>query len=99
MECKYCNGNLKFVYYGSRIVWGPGGKRHTVQIREMQCENCGHYQRILPDELMPFRRYPAQVIMDVVNGIVTEDDLEYEDYPCSMTFKRWKEFYSTFIKS
>ena len=32
----------------------------------------------------------AEVISGVIDGVVTENDLDSEDYPCRETMKRWK---------
>lgn len=39
---------------------------------------------------MPYKHYDAQLIEDVVDGTVSEEDPEMEDYPCENTMKHWK---------
>ena len=40
--------------------------------------------------MCPYKHYDAGLIEDVVDGIVSEDDIEIEDYPCGGTIKHWK---------
>ena len=44
----------------------------------------------LPDCLCPYKHYDAGLIEDVVDGVISGDDLETEDFPCEGTIKRWK---------
>ncbi len=40
--------------------------------------------------MFPNKHYDAGLIEDVADGIVSEDDIEIEDYPCEGTIKHWK---------
>ena len=43
----------------------------------------------LPTNLSPHKHYEVDVIEGVVDGVITQDDLESEDYPCARTMERW----------
>ena len=70
-----------------------GGKIQSYLISRYHCKPCGHTFRVLPDFLAPFKHYNVGIIMDVVDGNITSDDLEYENYPCEKTMWRWKEWF------
>ena len=36
------------------------------------------------------KHYDAGLIEDVVDGVIGEDDLDTEDYPCAGTMRHWK---------
>ena len=44
----------------------------------------------LPDCICPYKHYDAGLIEDVVDGVVSEEDRETEDYPCEGTMKHWR---------
>ena len=46
--------------------------------------------RELPDILAPFKHYHLDIIMGMLDGSLTTDDLEYETYPCEKTVERWR---------
>ncbi|SHJ14753.1 hypothetical protein SAMN02745229_04150, partial [Butyrivibrio fibrisolvens DSM 3071] len=47
----------------------------------------------LPDCLVPYKHYDSEIITGVIDGIVTSDDEDSEDYPCEETMKRWILWY------
>ena len=44
----------------------------------------------MPDILAPYKHYHLDIIMGMLDGTLTTDDLEYETYPCEKTVERWK---------
>ena len=58
----------------------------------MKCTNekCGKLHNELPDCLSPHKHYDTGLIEDVVDEVITADDLEIENYPCEDTMKHWK---------
>ena len=61
-------------------------------IRRMLCDRCSKLHEELPDILVPYKHYKAEVIENVVDEVCTPDDLETEDYPCEKTMDRWKRW-------
>jgi hypothetical protein len=51
--------------------------------------SCGALHRELPEELLPYKQYEAEVIIGVLEGLITCETLGFEDYPCEMTMSRW----------
>ena len=48
-----------------------GHERHVCIIRRMKCTKCGILHRELPDFLVPYKHYTAEVISGVLDGQVT----------------------------
>ena len=38
----------------------------------------------------PYKHYDAGLTEDVLDGVVSEEDTETEDYPCEGTMKHWR---------
>ena len=55
----------------------------------MKCTKCGILHRELPDFLVPYKHYTAEVISGVLDGQITPYDEDSADYPCEMTMHRW----------
>ena len=66
-----------------------GGTKEYLQIRRFRCQEGQALHNELPDCLVPHKHYEAEVISGVIDGIVTPDDEESEDYPCLATMLRW----------
>ncbi|WP_243463014.1 DUF6431 domain-containing protein [Mesobacillus boroniphilus] len=45
------------------------GQSKTYNIRRMQCTNCGTIHHELPDLLIPYKRYEAECIEDVLTNL------------------------------
>lgn len=90
--CPYCGCRLKYRDCRLRIHKTAGGRKEWYRIRRLKCTNdkCGRLHNELPDRLCPYKHYDAGLIEDVVDGVISGDDLETEDYPCEGTIKHWK---------
>lgn len=91
LTCPDCGGKLKYYDSVKRIVRIKGGKVRRIKIRRLICTNCGKSHRELPERILPYKQYEAEIINGVIQGTISSDDLEYEDFPCEMTMKRWKD--------
>ena len=87
--CPECKGDLKYYDKVKRIVRTKGRAFKYVDIRRLKCLKCGKAHRELPDYILPYKQYEAEIIKGVVEGLITPDTLGYEDYPCEMTMRRW----------
>lgn len=90
--CPCCGGRLKYRDHRLRIHKAAGGGKEWCRIRRLKCTNgkCGRLHNELPDCMFPYKHYDTGLIEDVVDGIVSADDLETEDYPCEGTIRHWK---------
>lgn len=68
-------------------------------IERRTCSNksCGRCHRLLPDMLVPYKQYEAQLIEDVIEGVLSEDDIPIEVFPCEATIERWRKWASQLI--
>ncbi len=46
---------------------------------------------------MPYKHYGTEVISGVIDGVVTQDDEDSEDYPCMETMLRWLRWFTASI--
>ena len=66
------------------------GAKHWVRIRRLRCKKCRKIHRQLPDTILPYKHYQAQVIEEVL------DDAKPEPTgPESSTLYRWKKWFSS----
>lgn len=87
--CPECRGHLCYRDSRLRIRKKEGGSAEYLVIRRFRCEDCGRYHNELPDCLVPYKHYEAEVVSGVLDGVVSPDDLDSEDFPCAMTMFRW----------
>lgn len=91
--CKACGGGTKAYDRVKRILKERRGAVSWHYVYRFKCEVCGHVQRELPDYMLPYKHYSKDIIEGVVEGLITERTYGFEDYPCEMTMKRWRENY------
>lgn len=88
--CPRCGGDLKCYDKVERIVRTKRGVSKRVKIRRLRCIKCGILHRELPEYILPYKQYEAEIIFGVLEGFITPETLGFEDYPCEMTMLRWK---------
>ena len=89
ITCPACGGILKPYDHVMRIMRVKKGAKNYIYIRRMRCMECGKLHRELPRHILPYIQYDKDIVIGVLSGQITPDDLEYEDYPCEMTMARW----------
>lgn len=87
--CPFCGTKLKYRDSRIRIYKQDGGTKEHICIRRLKCLACECLHNELPDVLVPYKHYAAEVICGVIDEVVTPEDLESEDYPCFLTMYRW----------
>lgn len=99
--CPDCGGQLEKKDWVPRIRKKAGGKKECYKIERRKCtnENCGRTHRVLADIWVPNKHYEASLIEDVIDEVVSEDDLEMEDYPCAATMARWRAWAESIVKN
>jgi len=88
-SCPKCGGQLRYFDTVRRIVRTKARRTEWIEIRRLRCDACGALHRELPEELFPYKQYEAEVIIGVLEGLITCDTLGFEDYPSEMTMSRW----------
>ncbi|MDD6547663.1 MULTISPECIES: DUF6431 domain-containing protein [Lachnospiraceae] len=92
--CPVCRARLVYRDRKPRILKSEGGSRQWLMIRRFRCSGCGRYHNELPDCLVPYKHYEAEAISGVIDGVVTSDDLDSEDYPCVYTMLLWIRWFT-----
>ena len=87
--CPKCGGELKYYDSVPRIVRTKGRETTRVPMRRFRCAHCGAVHRELPELLFPYKQYETEVIIGVLEGLITCETLGFEDYPCEATMVRW----------
>lgn len=90
--CPCCGTKLKYRDTRRRIMKKEGGVVIFLMLRRLFCRKCRRLHIELPACLSPYKHYDVEVIEGVIDGIVTEDDLDSENYPCAATMERWREW-------
>lgn len=88
--CPKCGGELKYYDSVKRLVRTKYGRKNKVVIRRFRCKKCGSMHRELPDFIFPYKQYEADIVIGVIEGLITCETLGFEDYPCEMTMFRWR---------
>lgn len=91
--CPVCGGELRYRdrKLRGRIKEGEEREKELLLIPRGRCQNadCKRLHNGLPDCLVPHKHYDAEEISGVCDGVVTENDIESERYPCAVTMRRW----------
>jgi hypothetical protein len=90
--CPLCGSPLKRRDSRRRVHRTAGGKKQWYLINRLKCTNkkCHKLHNELPDCIVPYKQYGEEIIEDVIEEVITPDDLETEDYPCEETMNHWK---------
>lgn len=89
-NCPKCGGQLKYYDSVKRLVRTKYGHKKKLIIRRLRCSKCRSIHRELPDFIFPYKQYEADIIIGVIEGLITCETLGFEDYPCEMTMIRWR---------
>lgn len=88
--CPICSGDLQYRDSVIRFVRTKNRETKCIDVRRLKCLNCGVIHRELPDDVIPYKQYEAEIIFGVIEGLITPEVLGFEDYPCEMTMRRWR---------
>lgn len=88
-SCPHCKSRLYKYDKVKRLLKSTNGRKQFLKIQRYRCPKCGKIHRNLPDCLFPYKHYNSEIIIGVIDGLITCETLGYEDYPCEMTMKRW----------
>ncbi len=97
--CPECGGKLKYYDTVQRLVRTKHRQSGYIELRRMKCSNCGGIHREITEDIFPYKHYEAEIIIGVVEGLITEESYGFEDYPCEMTMTRWRSQYAKFAKA
>lgn len=91
--CKLCGTETRRYDRVRRIIRCGYGKKKIAMIDRYICLKCGKVCRALPDNLLPYKQYDRRIIEGFVNGKLSSELLEFEDYPCETTIANWKRYF------
>ena len=89
--CPNCRGNLKYYDSVPRVRRTRGRTTDNVRIRRFRCLDCRKIHREIPDDICPYKQYESEIIQGVIDGFITSTTYGFEDYPCEMTMRRWRQ--------
>ena len=92
--CPVCQSAMHYRDSRKHIRKKEGGIKEFLVIRRFRCDRCQSYHNELPDCLVPYKHYETEVISGVLDGIVSPDDLDAEDYPSLPTMLRWLQWFN-----
>lgn len=90
IRCDICGGAVWKFGRVKRIVKGEGGEKCIIFVQRYRCKECKRVWRCLPEGITRFKQYRTDIIDGVRLGEIDESMLEYEDYPCEITMRRWR---------
>ena len=92
--CPECRSPLKHRDFRIRVMKLEGGVKKHLRVERLQCTNecCRRLHNALPDCLVPYKHYASEVISGVLDGVISANDAEDEDYPCEATMLRWRHW-------
>lgn len=90
--CPECGSPLRKRDKKRRVHKEAGGVKNWFIINRLKCINkkCGRLHNELPDCIVPYKHYGADIVEDVIDEVVGPDDPGMEDHPCEETMKHWK---------
>lgn len=96
--CPVCGSKLEKKEWVKRIRRKNGGESEWLMIECRRCtgESCGKSHRLLPDCSVPHKHYEAELIEDVIDGVIAEEDIK-TDYPADITLQRWRRWAKQFL--
>ena len=77
--CPKCGGQLKYYDHVQRLVRTKFGNKKWVAIRRLRCCKCHAVHRELPDFIFPYKQYESDIIIGVLEGLITCETLGFED--------------------
>ncbi len=87
-HCPYCEGNFKVIGSRRRVIFHQDGTTDRLMIRRLQCTECCRISHELPDMVIPYKRYEADIISEALNETA---DPESGCCPAELsTIQRWK---------
>jgi hypothetical protein len=96
LRCPKCGEAVHGYDHRYRIQKYFGGKITILKVPRVKCENsrCScDLLTVLPDTVIPYKHYSADVIQKAVDLSVSPYSPEVENYPTDETFEDWKEWF------
>lgn len=89
LKCPECGEKLKYYDRVARVIRSKNRSSTWIKIKRYRCIQCNKIHRVIPKFIFPYKQYESEIILGVLEGLITTDTLGYEDYPCAITMLRW----------
>lgn len=89
IPCPCCHGDLELAGRRRRGYKKSSGESITLIIRRLRCKNCGRIHHELPNILVPYKRYEAASIEQVVSESPSSTCVAVDD----STLYRWRAWF------
>jgi hypothetical protein len=97
MTCPRCGNKLRYYDSVRRHLRVEYGGVKTISVPRYRCDACKRTLRVLPDYILPYKQYRADIVNGFVTGRLNLSLIEYEDHPDVSTIDRWfRTFYNSF---
>lgn len=97
VECPVCGGKLRYYDTVARGIREEYGIKTYISVRRLKCMDCKVVHREIPENVEPYKRYSSRLIFGILLGELKRSQIEYMDYPASVTIKRWFAIYTSSI--
>ena len=88
--CPDCDSVLIYRDKRKRIMRCYNSEVWHVIIRRMKCPKCNCLHNEIPDCIVPYKQFAAEIIERKIDGNISgEDEILLEDQPCDKTVTRW----------
>lgn len=88
-KCPICGGELVGYDTVERTVITKKRITYKILLLRRKCKICNKIHTELPEDIIPYKRYEAEMIYGVIEGYITPFVIGFEDYPCEATMQRW----------
>lgn len=90
--CPHCQGRFKVIGSRRRVIYREDGSKERLIIRRLRCMECKKISHELPDLVVPYKRYDAEVILHALDDTKTDKYCPAEE----CTIYRWKLWFFLF---
>lgn len=87
IPCPGCDGELKVIGSRARGFIDDEGEKNTTRVRRLRCQSCGRIHHELPDFLVPYKRYSAECVEQILSS--REENRAPADEATVNRWKRW----------
>ena len=88
--CPLCGGKLQSRGKVKRLLRIENGEKIFIKIPRYSCKDCGHWHRVIPDNVIPYKHYRKDIYEGFKSGELSSENVKYEDFPSEATQNRWK---------
>lgn len=92
VPCPRCEGLLKAIGSRDRKLIEASGRAKLLCIRRLRCKECKKIHHELPDCLVPFKRYTAECIEEVLSETEANPSVPADE----STLYRWRCWYAAY---